>query len=183
MAAIKSKRCFDVIAVVREISDTRTPVGHPPVANVCLVDGTETNKGKTAEVVVAVWGTENITLCQKHVGEPLLFLNVAAKHAGELELNLWTDRLIAADCQCEKMDSLKTKAAETGFADDREVLTSQRVNSWDPDGDTEVDCLPSCLSEGNPKKYAAAWTKLIDCLLYTSPSPRDLSTARMPSSA
>ena len=71
--------------VVREISDTRTPVGHPPVANVCLVDGTTTNTSKTAEVVVAVWGTENIAHCQKHVGEPLLFLNVAAKHAGELE--------------------------------------------------------------------------------------------------
>ena len=49
VAAIKSKRCFDVIAVVREISDTRTPVGHPPVANVCLVDGTTTNTRKTSE--------------------------------------------------------------------------------------------------------------------------------------
>ena len=26
-------------------------------------------------------------------------------------------------------------------------------------------------------------TKYVDCLLYTSPSPRDLSTSRMPSSA
>ena len=101
VAAIKSKRCFDVIAVVREISDTRTPVGHPPVANVCLVDGTTTNTSKTAEVVVAVWGTENIAHCQKHVGEPLLFLNVAAKHAGELE--------------CEKMETLKATAAEAGL--------------------------------------------------------------------
>ena len=87
--------------MVREISDTRTPVGHPPVANVCLVDGTTTNTSKTAEVVVAVWGTENIAHCQKHVGEPLLFLNVAAKHAGELE--------------CEKMETLKATAAEAGL--------------------------------------------------------------------
>ena len=148
VAGIKSKRCFDVIALVREISETRTPVGHPPVANVCLVDGTTTNTSKTAEVVVAVWGTENITLCQKHVGEPLLFLNVAAKHAGELELNLWTDRLIVADCQCEKMDSLNTKAAETGFADDRELLTSKHVSTWDPDrADQDVlnqEALMSC---------------------------------------
>ena len=28
-----------------------------------------------------------------------------------------------------------------------------------------------------------AWETLEDCLLYTSPSPRDLSTSRMPSSA
>ena len=97
---------------------------------------------------MAVWGTENITLCQKHVGEPLLFLNVAAKHAGELELNLWTDRLIVADCQCEKMDSLKTKAAEAGFADDRELLTSKHVSTWDPDrADQDVlnqEALLSC---------------------------------------
>ena len=76
VAGIKSKRCFDVIALVREISETRNPVGHPPVANVCLVDGTETNTGKTAEVVVAVWGTENITLCQKHVGEPVSYTHL-----------------------------------------------------------------------------------------------------------
>ena len=35
-----------------------------------------------------------------HVGAPLLFLNVAARHTGELELNLWADRLIVADCRC-----------------------------------------------------------------------------------
>ena len=30
---------------------------------------------------------------------------------------------------------------------------------------------------------AAGWTQIHSCLLYTSPSPRDLSTSRMPSSA
>ena len=28
-----------------------------------------------------------------------------------------------------------------------------------------------------------SWLTIISCLLYTSPSPRDLSTSRMPSSA
>ena len=32
---------------------------------------------------------------------------------------------------------------------------------------------------GSPQSQSGAWT----CLLYTSPSPRDLSTSRMPSSA
>jgi len=31
--------------------------------------------------------------------------------------------------------------------------------------------------------HSAQLDRLIDCLLYTSPSPRDLSTSRMPSSA
>ena len=40
---------------------------------------------------------------------------------------------------------------------------------------------------GRPKRcYMGSWAAemvLYDCLLYTSPSPRDLSTSRMPSSA
>ena len=31
--------------------------------------------------------------------------------------------------------------------------------------------------------FQLAVTKIMNCLLYTSPSPRDLSTSRMPSSA
>ena len=33
------------------------------------------------------------------------------------------------------------------------------------------------------KDHTYGWIKHINCLLYTSPSPRDLSTSRMPSSA
>ena len=33
------------------------------------------------------------------------------------------------------------------------------------------------------KKIVAHMEEISDCLLYTSPSPRDLSTSRMPSSA
>ena len=36
---------------------------------------------------------------------------------------------------------------------------------------------------GKEKIDAASLEELEDCLLYTSPSPRDLSTSRMPSSA
>ena len=35
----------------------------------------------------------------------------------------------------------------------------------------------------NPYFEQKEWDKFINCLLYTSPSPRDLSTSRMPSSA
>eukprot|EP00829_Urostomides_striatus_P005225 TRINITY_DN15828_c0_g1_i1.p3 TRINITY_DN15828_c0_g1~~TRINITY_DN15828_c0_g1_i1.p3 ORF type:complete len:107 (-),score=46.21 TRINITY_DN15828_c0_g1_i1:8-328(-) len=40
--------------------------------------------------------------------------------------------------------------------------------------DPEIECL---------NHNGGGWTKCIVCLLYTSPSPRDLSTSRMPSSA
>ena len=45
---------------------------------------------------------------------------------------------------------------------------------------SDMRCMPAYLPAYN-KKYCGV--KIISCLLYTSPSPRDLSTSRMPSSA
>ena len=39
------------------------------------------------------------------------------------------------------------------------------------------------LAAKRAREINAYYTQLGDCLLYTSPSPRDLSTSRMPSSA
>ena len=45
-----------------------------------------------------------------------------------------------------------------------------------------IKTLYSC--SGHPKTHQPQDTPYVDiCLLYTSPSPRDLSTSRMPSSA
>ena len=50
--------------------------------------------------------------------------------------------------------------------------------------DVELECLAQTWSEHCKHKIFAAHIHHIDtCLLYTSPSPRDLSTSRMPSSA
>ena len=43
--------------------------------------------------------------------------------------------------------------------------------------------LRSLIGAGHPILQAAAEHLFSACLLYTSPSPRDLSTSRMPSSA
>ena len=147
MMNIKSRRCFDVMAVVHSVSNTRTPVGHPPVADVHLVDGSLTTKSKTAEAVVAVWGAHNIEQCRSHIGQPLLFLNVAAKYDGNLELTLWHDRLVAHDCSCTRMTELKELAAQEHFAQDREQLTTKHDVTWDPDDASKVltgEALLSC---------------------------------------
>ena len=147
MMNIKSRRCFDVMAVVHSVSDTRTPVGHPPVANVHLVDGTQTTKSKTAEAVVAVWGLENIQKCRSRKGAPLLFLNVAAKFEGNLELNLSQDHVVDDACSCPRMTQLKELAAQEHFAQDREQLTTAHEVTWDPDHASQVltdDALLSC---------------------------------------
>ena len=44
-------------------------------------------------------------------------------------------------------------------------------------------CLTSDLPAQETEKAPSTEQEKEDCLLYTSPSPRDLSTSRMPSSA
>ena len=147
MMNIKSRRCFDVMAVIHSVSDTRNPAGHPPVADVHLVDGSLTTNSKTAEAVVAVWGAKNIKQCRSSIGQPLLFLNIAAKYDGELELNLWHDRLVADECSCTRTTQLKELAAQEHFAQDREQLTTKHEDTWDPDHASQVltgDALLSC---------------------------------------
>ena len=43
--------------------------------------------------------------------------------------------------------------------------------------------LINALAEGEDQHLCELFEMLMACLLYTSPSPRDLSTSRMPSSA
>ena len=47
----------------------------------------------------------------------------------------------------------------------------------------EVDSVFAGMVGLHIPKWKATFTPCVDCLLYTSPSPRDLSTSRMPSSA
>ena len=158
MMNIKSRRSFDVMAVVHSVSDTRTPVGHSPMANVHLVDGTQTTQSKTAEAVVAVWGEANIEKCRSHKGEPLLFLNVAAKFDGKLELNLSQDRVVDDRCSCPRMTQLKNLAAEDNFAQDREQLTTAHEVTWDPDHASQVLTGDALLRYVLPPSTTCAWS-------------------------
>ena len=69
------------------------------------------------------------------------------------------------------------------------IVTSWwRENSWDGAGDEKLASQPTITEEPQPSKsyIVKASEKKVEtqvCLLYTSPSPRDLSTSRMPSSA
>ena len=62
------------------------------------------------------------------------------------------------------------------------------IGPWNYPFHLAIQPLVSALAAGNtailkPSEHAPATAALISCLLYTSPSPRDLSTSRMPSSA
>ena len=63
------------------------------------------------------------------------------------------------------------------------VLMIDREGIILPDKGQANDFLVPCLSGFNPAKELYPAGQQTVCLLYTSPSPRDLSTSRMPSSA
>ena len=69
--------------------------------------------------------------------------------------------------------------AMTGLFDGKAVMQSKRVAL----GYVEVELSEACILGGKGTRFRGHQFRYSDCLLYTSPSPRDLSTSRMPSSA
>ena len=73
--------------------------------------------------------------------------------------------------------SSQASAAQGGFTQANQIEGVDRVKALS-DGSVEL-----ILANGDVVKVDADQVEIRDCLLYTSPSPRDLSTSRMPSSA
>ena len=70
------------------------------------------------------------------------------------------------------------------------TLTAPAALAGDPPPQYAASCgachavgVAGAPATGNADAWAPRLEKGMDCLLYTSPSPRDLSTSRMPSSA
>ena len=62
------------------------------------------------------------------------------------------------------------------------TLTSCMDDDWEDPNGTNIPYGNNSIEETNLKTIAEV-REMYNCLLYTSPSPRDLSTSRMPSSA
>ena len=72
-------------------------------------------------------------------------------------------------------------AADQSLQTQIDALTTSSVSSLNDLNDVVIDKGPWPNNAGNHSYYANGSS--MSCLLYTSPSPRDLSTSRMPSSA
>ena len=121
------------------------------------------------------WATYYHTLDKQYVGE----LNEKAANAykEQLAFNTWQDkenmRLYSYAKEAEAYNaSVESYYEQLDFNDIAEELTI---------ADTERAYQDKLISIGFQNEELL--TKYYHCLLYTSPSPRDLSTSRMPSSA
>ena len=74
------------------------------------------------------------------------------------------------------------------FASDDKEAASAKENLWsqDENGNWRIDPEKDALRMANHTRVyhtKPTYQTVLDCLLYTSPSPRDPSISRMPSSA
>ena len=70
-----------------------------------------------------------------------------------------------------------TKQYEVYLKRWEQFCQSQGINRFDASVENGIDFLATLFTSG------LGYSAINTCLLYTSPSPRDLSTSRMPSSA
>ena len=113
-------------------------------------------------------------------------------------LNFWFEESSSKD-HWAKNNEYDQKIRER-FLDDVEKAIQNEYDEWQDEAKSSLaliillDQFSRNLYRDNPKSYSqdtkarllvieGVDRQYLDCLLYTSPSPRDLSTSRMPSSA
>ena len=83
------------------------------------------------------------------------------------------------------MSDSEDRDSETSSAAENESCTTEDAEV--DDQETDEDSISEEQRESDDDAFQSMMEKIEwqpnDCLLYTSPSPRDLSTSRMPSSA
>ena len=98
---------------------------------------------------------------------------VLHKYDPEMKADVWVTGEELPNRKIEKASDVIVKIGAAGVCrTDLHIIEGV----WKHITDQNNDLLPMVMGHEN-----AGWIE--DCLLYTSPSPRDLSTSRMPSSA
>ena len=126
IAVIKSTRSTDLLAVVRECSETRHPTGQAAVADVTVADNSKASDGKLAEIVIAVWGESKIYFINNHKEQPLVFFNLTMKYDTKgLRASHWKDADVRPAPSSEKANDLQTNMSQLKSEVNVHTLTAE----------------------------------------------------------
>jgi len=124
-AAISSTRSTDIIAVVKNISDTRLTKTKKSVATVELIDGSKSKQGKVATVSIGLFGLEKIAFVKENRAQPLVFFNLQIKcERKATEINHWEDAKVKVAPDSERTRNLQTTYQELQDKTDTQTLTT-----------------------------------------------------------
>ena len=135
IAGITSKRATDLIAIVKDVGEQRTTKSGWIVADVTLIDNSETSTGELATIRVGVFGIEKIQLLKGHVGEPMVFFNLSVNFAdGQLSVAHFPNDTARLAPVCEKTKALGEKKETLTSATNTSTLTAE----WTPQQSRDV---------------------------------------------
>ena len=128
-ARITSKRSTDLIAIVKDVGEQRTTKSGLVVADVTLIDNSETSAGVLATIKVAVFGVDKMVLLREHVGDPMVFFNLSINFAdGQLSVTHFPDDMVRLAPACQKTKTLRDQKDTLTAATNTSILTAE----WTP---------------------------------------------------
>ena len=133
IARITSKRSTDLIAIVKDVGEQRTTKSGLVVADVTLIDNSESSAGVLATIKVGVFGetmsASKMILLRDHVGDPMVFFNLSVNFAnGQLSVTHFPGDVVRLAPVCQKTKALGDQKDTLTLATNTSTLTAQ----WTP---------------------------------------------------
>ena len=139
IARITSKRSTDLLAIVKEVGEERTTKSGLVVADVTLIDNSESSPGVLATIKVGVFAktmaTLKMSLLRDHVGDPMVFFNLSVNFAdGQLSVTHFPGDVVRLAPDCEKTKALSDQKDTLTLATNTATLTAE----WTPQQSRDV---------------------------------------------
>ena len=139
IARITTKRSTDLIAIVKDVGEQRTTKSGLVVADVTLIDNSESSAGMLATIKVGAFHNtmpaSKMALLKDHVGNPMVFFNLSVNFAdGQLSITHYPGDVIRLAPVCQKTHALAESKDALTVATNTSTLTAQ----WTPQQSRDV---------------------------------------------
>ena len=149
IARITTKRSTDLIAIVKDVGEQRTTKSGLVVADVTLIDNSESSAGMLATIKVGVFDNtmpaSKMALLKDHVGDPMVFFNLSVNYAdGHLSVTHFPGDLVRlAPDHCQKTKALSDQKDTLTLATNTSTLTAEWTpqQSRDVSGPVPLSCI------------------------------------------